>query len=199
MRRLSGIVLTGVLLYAASIALAQRQGGRPAPADDLVIRMMAFDADKDGKLTKSEVTDDRLHRLFDRADADKDGTVTKEELTALAAKEPPTEGGGPGGFGPPLGGGPGGFMGGPPRPGEVLPSFLQQRLKLTDEQKAKVADLQKDVDAQLDKILTDEQKTELKEMRRRGPGGFGPPPGGRRPGGRPGPDGGGPPPPPPQF
>ena len=46
--------------------------------------MMAFDKDKDGKLTKAEVSDERLHRLFDRADADKDGFVTKQELTALA-------------------------------------------------------------------------------------------------------------------
>ena len=48
--------------------------------------MMTFDKNKDGKLTKDEVTDVRLHRLFDRADANKDGVVTKEELMALAAK-----------------------------------------------------------------------------------------------------------------
>ncbi len=47
--------------------------------------MMEFDKDKDGKLTRAEVTDERLIRLFNRADADKDGTVTREELTALAA------------------------------------------------------------------------------------------------------------------
>ena len=44
---------------------------------------MAFDADRNGKLTKSEVTDARLLGLFDRADANKDGTVTKEELSWL--------------------------------------------------------------------------------------------------------------------
>src|SRR5205085_7380727 len=52
----------------------------------LVKRMMAFDKNKDGKLTGEEVTDRRLHRLFDMADANKDGVVTKEELIALAAK-----------------------------------------------------------------------------------------------------------------
>ena len=52
----------------------------------LVVRMMAFDKKKDGKLTKDEVTDERLQRLFDQADANKDGVVTKEELMALAAK-----------------------------------------------------------------------------------------------------------------
>jgi hypothetical protein len=52
------------------------------------------------------------------------------------------------------------------------------------------------VDAKLEKILNVEQRTLLKEMRERGPGGFGLPGGGRRPGGNgppPPPDGGPPP------
>ncbi|MCE9530914.1 MAG: hypothetical protein K8T89_07300 [Planctomycetes bacterium] len=48
--------------------------------------MLAFNKKNDGKLTKDEVTDGRLHRLFEQADANKDGEVTKEELMALAAK-----------------------------------------------------------------------------------------------------------------
>ena len=66
----------------------------------------------------------------------------------------------------------------PPRPGEVLPSFLQRALDLTPEQKAQLDELQKDVDSRLAKILTDDQKKTLDQMRRRGPGGpggFGPP------------------------
>ena len=195
MRTLIGIALMSGALLAASMAVAQRPDGGPgadrksAGADDLVARMMEFDKDGDGKLTKAEVTDARLNRLFDRADADKDGSVTKAELSALAAREPATSRGGPGGG--PGGGGPGGpMMGGPPRPGEVLPSMLQQRLNLSAAQKAQIDDLQKDVDARLEKILTTEQRAQLKEMRQRGPGGFGPPGGGRRPGG----PGGGPPP-----
>ena len=171
--------------------------------DDLVTRMMAFDKNKDGKLTMAEVTDERLHRLVDRADADKDGFVTKEELTALAAKEQiSNRGGGPGGFGPPGGGGPGGprMMGGMPRPGEILPGMLRQRLNLTAAQEKQVAELQKEVDARLEKILTAEQRDQLKAIRDRGPGGFGfgPPPGGgpgaRQRGGAGGPPGGGRPP-----
>ena len=113
-----------------------RPGRRPRPpgGDDLVARMMAFDEDKDGKLTKAEVTDERLHRLFDRADADKDGVVTKEELTALATRESANNRGGPPGGGPP-GGGPGGPMG---RPGEILSPMLQERLELTSDQKTDV-------------------------------------------------------------
>jgi hypothetical protein len=223
------------LLAAACVAAltfqapAQAPGGKEKepPAKDkakkdysnapLVTRMMAFDKNKDGKLTKDEVTDERLHRLFDQADTNKDGVVTREELEALAAKldeaderdgpggrggpggpggRGPGGPGGPGGRGP---GGPGGFggpggrgFGGPPQPGQVLPTFLQDELKLTADQKKQLEALQKEVDSKLDKILTDEQKKQLKEIRdnpgRGGPGGRGP--GG--PGGRGGPGGGGP-------
>jgi hypothetical protein len=85
--------------------------------------------------------------------------------------------GGPGGFGA---GGPGGF-GGPAQPGQILSPSLQDALKLTPEQKKQVQELQQDVDGEIDKILTDEQKKQLKET----PRGFGPggPPGGP---GRPG-------------
>jgi hypothetical protein len=225
MRTLTRMLLVAGLLCAASITTAQPpEGGkggkdRGAPkafdADAFVARMMAFDKNKDGKLTRDEVTDARLLRLFDRADTNKDGVVTKEELEALAAKlaEEARQGGdrggpggrGPGGFGPGGPGGPGGFgrggpggFGGPPRPGQILPGFLQDQLQLTDEQKKQVEELQKEVDAKLDKILTAEQRQQLKEMRERGPGGRGRGgpggPGGFGPGGPPPGGPGGPPP-----
>jgi hypothetical protein len=205
----------------AAILLSQAQAQAPAakPADDakdkakdysnapIVVRMMAFDKKKDGKLTKDEVTDERLKRLFDQADVNKDGIVTKEELMALAAKldaEQGERGGrgqrGPGGpgdrgpDGPPPGdggpGGPGSGRFGPPRPGQIMPGFLQEALKLTGSQKKQLDELQKEVDAKLGKILTDEQKTQLKEMRPgRGPGGPGGPGGpDGPPSGRPGQD-----------
>ena len=179
-------------LLIASAAAAQGPGG-PAPSGgDPVAQLMAFDKDKDGKLTKAEITDPRLQRVFDRADADKDGTVTAKELNALAAKEQPAGGrGGPGMFGPGGPGGPGGMRGGPPRPGEVLPGFFRQNLNLSASQQKEIDDLQKDVDAKMAKILNDEQKAQLKQMQQRGPGGPGGP-GGRGPGGPGGP--GGPPP-----
>ena len=50
--------------------------------------------------------------------------------------------------------------------------MLQQRLRLTaDAEGRSSTTLQKDVDARLEKILDDEQKAQLKEMRERGPGG----------------------------
>src|ERR1041385_4835318 len=86
---------------------------------------------------------------------------------------------GPGGPGPgrrgpggPGGRGPGGVGGGAPQPGQLLPPFFQEMLKLTAEQKRQLEDLQKEVDGKLAMILTAEQKKQLAEMRDRGPGGF---------------------------
>jgi hypothetical protein len=190
----SGSLASSVFLAAQEPGDGQRAKSKAAAGGGLVARMMKYDKNKDGKLKKSEVTDQRLKRLFDQADTDKDGTLTNEELTAFAAREETkarvSRGGGPGGFG-----GPGGPGMGPPRPGEIFPSFLRQRLELSAAQEKQIQDLQKEVDGKLEKILTADQREQLKEMRSRGPGGFGPPPGGG-PGGPP-PDGDGFPPPPP--
>jgi len=229
MKKLIAIALMlalGGAITVMSLATAQPPDRKTAKDSDkakdrdwsthpIVKRMMAFDKNKDGKLTKDEVTDTRLHRLFDRADKNKDGVVTKDELIALAREMDSAAGdeGGRGGFGgrgkgkrgkggppddddgPPggpggRGRGPGGFggrgPGGPPRPGQILPSFLQDELELTAEQKKQIDALQKEVDVKLDKILTDVQRKQLKEMRERGPGGRGPGGrGGRGPGGPP--------------
>lgn len=95
------------------------RGENSAPSVDAFIsRMTSFDADQDGKLTRSEVTDPRLQSLFQRADADGDGTLTKDELRAFHAKESASlgsrrggRGGGPGGAGRGPGGPPGGRPG----------------------------------------------------------------------------------------
>jgi outer membrane protein assembly factor BamB len=49
------------------------------------------------------------------------------------------------------------------KPVAVLPSFLQDRLSLTDDQKTRLQSIQKEVDGQLAKILTEEQQKILKE------------------------------------
>jgi hypothetical protein len=209
MRKLRHLLLAAGCLALVATATAQPPGGdrgkaRPKDGDgkSLVERMMAFDKNKDGKLTRDEITDPRLLRLFDRADANKDGVVTREELEALAKKEElpgggrggfdgPGGPGGPGGRGPGGRGGRGGFggFGGTPQPGQVLPPFLRDALRLTDAQKKQVDELQKDVDGKLAKILTDEQKKQLQDMRQGfGRGGRGGP-GGRGPGGPGGPGG----------
>ncbi len=73
-------------------------------------------------------------------------------------------------------GGPGGFR--PPAPGQIMPVFLQDELKLTDAQKKELDAMQKDVDAKLEKLLTAEQRKAFQAMKERGPGGF---PGGNPP------------------
>ncbi len=191
MRWLLGLISTVMLVCAAGIVAAQPPpgpgfGANPAaaPGGGLVARMMEYDQDKDGKLTKSEVTDARLERLFARSDKNGDGIVTREELASLEAKEESARRGRfGGGFGPP-GGGPGGFMMMMARPGEILSPPLQDRLKLSAEQKAELATIQKSVDEKLKGILSTDQTKALTEMRQRGPGGFGPP-GGGPPGGGP--------------
>jgi hypothetical protein len=68
----------------------------------------------------------------------------------------------------------GGGFGGGGQPGIVLSQQAQNRLQLTDEQKKTLADLQKEVEVQLSKILTEDQKKQLKDMQQGGGrGGFG--------------------------
>jgi uncharacterized membrane protein YgcG len=91
-------------------------------------------------------------------------------------------------------GGSGGVLGGRPQMGVVMPNFVQDELGLSETQKKEVAELQKELDAKLNKILTDDQKKKYQEMKEN-PGRGGP--NGRGPGGRGGPGGpggrGGPP------
>ena len=98
-----------------------------------------------------------------------------------------------------------------PLPGEFLSTYKREKLKLTDDQTKELAAIQKDLDAKVDKLLTDDQKHQIEDFKKSpfapgpggGPGGRGP--GGRGPGGRgpggpgfvrgpggPGPGGGGP-------
>ncbi len=175
---------TIMLLLTASITEAQPGGkkGEKATnetADEFIAKLMAFNKAKDGKLTKEELTDKRLHALFDRADTNKDGVVTRAELEVLFQKEK-LEGGGFGGDkgkGPKDGKDGKGFKGkGPPQPGVIFSPFMQDILKLSDDQRKQVADLQKEVDGKLDRILTADQKTQIREMSK----GFGPPGGDKK-------------------
>lgn len=89
----------------------------------MVARLMAFDKNEDGKLTKDELPE-RMQSLLARADENEDGALTKEELLKLAEREGAFGGPGPGGPGGREGGpGPGGPGGGP---GEFVTRFLEQ-------------------------------------------------------------------------
>jgi poly(3-hydroxybutyrate) depolymerase len=74
------------------------------------------------------------------------------------------------------GGRPGIGIGGGPvtPPGTVLSSRVQDDLKLTDEQKKKIEEIQKEIDARIEKVLTEDQNKQLKNLKDtagRGPGG----------------------------
>ena len=221
-RVLSMGVVAGTLISLA-VAQGPRSADDPAKKDQkqkestLVTKLMSYSKKTPGKVSRDEVTDERLLRLFDMADTNKEGVVTKDQLIAAAAKleaDVPQGGGrgGPGGGGPGGpggggrggpgggGGGPGGpgggfgGRGGPPQMGVIMPDFMQEELKLTEEQKKQVSAIQKEVEVKLEKLLTAEQKKQYKEMKDNmgrggpgGPGGRGGPGGG--PGGRGGPDG----------
>jgi hypothetical protein len=107
------------------------RGGRGLTVDQIVERLMSFDKNKDGKLTKDELPE-RMQDLIAKGDTNKDGALDKDEIKALAAKLQqeglPRGFGGFGGFGP-FAGGRGGFG-----PGSAAERALGE-LKLTDKKK----------------------------------------------------------------
>lgn len=97
-------------------------------------------------------------------------------------------------------GGPGGERGGPRAQAgfHLLPPRAMEQLKLTDDQTKQLAALEAETKAKLEKILTADQMTQLKNMRppmqQGGPGGQGGPRGRGFGGPGPGPEGNNPPP-----
>ena len=104
MRITTKILMTGVAL-SAGIALSAPSliKAQPPSRNDrissstsvnaMIARMMSYDKNKDGKLTRAEVTDERMASLFDQADVNNDGVVTKEELKTLFESESSSGGG----------------------------------------------------------------------------------------------------------
>lgn len=166
-----------ILLFAATLLAQPHRPGRPESSPDAFVnRMMAYDANRDGKLTRNEITDERLLELFERADSNHDGIVTSTELKALYIAEsawlendrPPDRREGPG-----RGPRPDRGRGGPSplrqqSPGQVLSESTQRALNLTPEQRASLAEIQREVDARLDGLLTPAQKSQLRQLDDRG-------------------------------
>ncbi len=139
-------------------------GGGQGQGEAMLKQLMSLDANGDGALTPSEVTDPRAQQLLKQADTDGNGSVTMAELVAAMQNRSNQSGqqvGGQGGHG------------GPPRPGEILPGFVQQQLQLTDSQRQQIAALQAQVDAQLMQILTTQQLQQLSAGPPMGGGGGG--------------------------
>jgi hypothetical protein len=83
-------------LVIVALAIIPSADAQPGPKkgkgggdslDDLVSKMMVFNKAKDGKLTKAELIDTRLHGLFERADTKKNGYITRDDLEALFNRE----------------------------------------------------------------------------------------------------------------
>jgi hypothetical protein len=100
----------------------------------------------------------QLDAIQNEVDAHFDQLLTADQKKQLQGKRRPAT---PGGFGP------------VPQAIQLLPTAEQNRLKLSGDQKKELAALQKKVDGELAKMLTAEQKKQLK-----GGSAFGGPPGG---------------------
>ena len=87
--RLATVVV--VVATVTAPALAQ-QGGPPTP-EQREARFVAADTNKDGKLSKDELTamlpdqmKDRADMMFTRMDVNADGSVTKEEFMTMRGR-----------------------------------------------------------------------------------------------------------------
>jgi Ca2+-binding EF-hand superfamily protein len=70
----------------------------PPTAEELTDTLMAFDANHNGKLEKSEVPE-RMQGMFERGDANHDGVLTRDEISKLAEANRQQQGGGGRGLG----------------------------------------------------------------------------------------------------
>lgn len=115
-----------VLSVAGALALAQpERGGQVNPrVQAQVDRMMANDANNDGKLSREELPERLAERLFTMADADGDGFITREELTEGFANA--RGGAGPGGRGQPGQAGEPGAAGGSQSAHDVFEGGMKQ-------------------------------------------------------------------------
>jgi hypothetical protein len=85
--------MTALVLVGATVAQSP-DGNQPQPrfigpsapiaVDDVVARMMTFDKNKDGKITKDELPE-RMHGLFAHGDTNKDGALDRDEITKLVS------------------------------------------------------------------------------------------------------------------
>jgi hypothetical protein len=184
-RIVSGCLAAGVCSLLALPLVSGLDGG-------IVSRLMGFDRNGDGNLTKNEVNDTRLLPIFERYDANMDATLTREEIiagaeadspgsTATEASQPlppailsgegrtlPARPTGIGGAGTPMSvpnatSVSAQFPDGMARVGQVVPDDIKEALELSDKQKKQIEDLEKDIASRLDRILNAKQSLLLKE------------------------------------
>ena len=142
-------------------------GGGQGGSEEMMNRLIAMDANKNGKLEKDEVPE-RMQSMFSRADKNEDGAIDKEEMTAMARERAGGQGGGFGGGQ----GGPGGreFLAQMMEradankdgklSGDEIPPFMRERVEQTDTNK----------DGALDKAELEAAAARMAEGRGQGKG-----------------------------
>ena len=100
-RLLAPALAAGLLLAGAAVAQPPDQGLapareliRPAPlsVDDVVERILSFDRNKDGKVTKDELPE-RMQFLIELGDTNKDGALDRDEIKKLVTTRATAVGG----------------------------------------------------------------------------------------------------------
>lgn len=118
------------------------EGGQGSGSEEMLTRLMAMDANKDGKLAKDELPE-RLQSMFARGDKNEDGSMDKEEVMAFARERSGGQSGQGGPGGPGFGGGD--FVGQMMEradsdkdgklSGDEIPPFMKERLQQIDTNK----------------------------------------------------------------
>jgi Spy/CpxP family protein refolding chaperone len=131
-------------------------GGRGLSAEQIVERIMSFDKNGDGKVTKDELPE-RMQDLIAKGDANKDGALDRDEVKKLAAdlaRGRGVRGFGAGRFPPPGGFGPGGV------------ERALADLKLSDKTKEEKAEaVVKAHEEKVRKLMDDTREEMLKQMK----------------------------------
>lgn len=149
---------------------------RPASTAQIVDRILAFDKNDDGKVTKDELPE-RMQHLLGLGDVNKDGALDRSEIVTLATTLESfadlTGGGQPGGPGGGKGGPKGdGFKGGPPKGGLAKGSIGEAQRTLdelnlagqTREKADRVIRTQQDKQKKFDEQLRAQMVSQMKDI-----------------------------------
>jgi hypothetical protein len=179
MQRIELVLTTALVLAGAAVAQAPdprqeppRKIVRPAgiSVDDMVERIMAFDKNKDGKVTKDELPE-RMQFLIKLGDTNKDGALDKDEIRKLVAALATTPTGfGNGGFRPDFGPGPGAAggirVGGALPPGPDSIEGIVEDLKLPDKKKGRALAAVKAHEEHVAKLMEQARAELLQKMKK---------------------------------
>jgi hypothetical protein len=175
-RWLAPALLAVLVLVAAAVAQSPAEKKQPArrlagppriTVDDVVDRIMRYDKNKDGKVTKDELPE-RMQHLIALGDTNKDGALDKAEIKKLATKLANAQGGFRvgGGFRAGPGAGPGAVqvrVG--PGPGPDAVEGVVDDLKLSGKKKDQAMAVAKAHRENIIKLLNQARADLLKKMK----------------------------------